>query len=166
MAFKNASMQFTRKMTDATINYARGEITGSQYAKIMFLYLVANPVLVTLAGVAAGMLYGGSDDDDDLTDKLLEQVLLNPVEGYIVASDMVRYAYRRATGQPAYNVFSTPVLDDMERIVRSLSKKEPSGWDMAQAAWNMGGMVAALPAYPFNVAKSHLKEEKKKKKRK
>ena len=166
LAFKNASMQFTRKMTDATINFARGEITGSQYAKIMFLYTVANPVLVTLAGVAAGMLYGGSDDDDELTDKLLEQVLLNPVEGYIVASDMARYAYRRATGQPAYNVFSTPVLDDMERIVRSLSKEEPSGWDMAQAAWNMGGMVAALPAYPFNVAKSHLKEEKKKKKRK
>ena len=73
------------------------------------------------------------------------QLVVNPVNAVPMISDIVRFAMRKATGQKAWKVFSTPLLDDLETGIRKLGKDEVTAGDYLQATASVLEAVSALP---------------------
>lgn len=134
-AFKNTSMQYTRKMVDATMAYENGEITAQQYAKIMSIYLLIQPMIYGMAGAAMKSLFMlGLEDDEEVQDRFfdytMKALLTAPTNAIPIISDIhktvVDMAMATAKGEK-YNVygrqmFSLPVLGDAEKAIKATYK--------------------------------------------
>ena len=154
LAFKNTSMQYTRKIADTIIMLNNGDISRTEGAKILTNYLLVQPALWVIAKNIFKSLIGLADDDDEFDDGVLEQLLVNPIEGVPLVGDMVRYAYREAAGERNYSLFSTPLLDDVERSFRKASKDEKDVYDYADV---IIPFIEMLTSVPVATAKRYIK---------
>lgn len=107
-----------------------------------------------IAKNVAKSLLGLGDDDDEFDDGVLEQLLLNPIDGVPIVSEMVRYAYREAAGKKNYSVFSTPLLDDVEKSFRKIGKEDKDFYDFADIVTPFIEMFTSAPA---GTAKRYMK---------
>lgn len=154
LAFKNASLQYTRKIADTVIMLQNGDISREEAAKVLTNYLLIQPAFWVIAKNIAKSLLGLGDDDDEFDDGVLEQLLVNPIDGVPFVSDMVRYAYREAAGEKNYSLFSTPLLDDVEKSFRKIGKEDKDFYDFADIVTPFIEMLTSAPA---GTAKRYMK---------
>lgn len=154
LAFKNASLQYTRKIADTVIMLQNGDISREEAAKVLTNYLLIQPAFWVIAKNIAKSLLGLGDDDDEFDDGVLEQLLVNPIDGVPFVSDMVRYAYREAAGEKNYSLFSTPLLDDVEKSFRKIGKEDKDFYDFADIVTPFIEMLTSAPA---GTAKRYVK---------
>lgn len=155
LAFKNTSMQYTRKIADTIIMLNSGDISRTEGTKILTNYLLIQPSLWVIAKNIAKSLLGLADDDDEFDDGVLEQLLVNPIEGVPLIGDMVRWGYNEAAGEKNYSLFSTPLLDDVERSFRKASKEEKDVYDYADI---IIPFIEMLTSVPVATAKRYIKK--------
>ena len=73
--------------------------------------------------------------------------MLTQILGFIPAlQDVGEFAYKKARGKEVYKVFSTPMVDDFEKVARLLSKKEPSAEDIFLAIALLQEPFTSVPA--------------------
>lgn len=154
LAFKNTSLQYTRKIADTVIMLQNGDISREEAAKVLTNYLLIQPAFWVIAKNIAKSLLGLGDDDDEFDDGVLEQLLANPIDGVPFVSDMVRYAYREAAGEKNYSLFSTPLLDDVEKSFRKIGKEDKDFYDFADIVTPFIEMLTSAPA---GTAKRYMK---------
>lgn len=154
LAFKNASLQYTRKIADTVIMLQNGDISREEAAKVLTNYLLIQPAFWVIAKNIAKSLLGLGDDDDEFDDGVLEQLLVNPIDGVPFVSDIVRYAYREAAGEKNYSLFSTPLLDDVEKSFRKIGKEDKDFYDFADIVTPFIEMLTSAPA---GTAKRYMK---------
>lgn len=90
MLFTNATIQFNKKVDNATKEFARGEITAKQYAKIMFIYRVVAPAIYGAIGTAmSGGVVGMFDDEEEdrsaeaFGKSMAAQIAMSPLKGVV-----------------------------------------------------------------------------------
>ena len=129
LAFKNTQHQYFRKIVDSIIQVQRGEITPQQCAKTILNYAVIQGSLYIIAKNAVKAVMGLGDDDDELTDGLLEQLVVGNLDAIPFLSDIAHYAYKKATGEYTHGLLSMPGLDDIERAIMKLYKEDKDVYD-------------------------------------
>lgn len=154
-AFKNTSSQYLRKMADATIQYKNGEITLSQYSKVMTIYGMIQPILYVTTGYTFGMALkqlGGlirSEDIDWELDKFLDdiitQLVVNPINALPIFSSIVKFATREMLGQKGYNIANLPMISDVETAIRKGYKEEKTFGDWVTIVGTGAEAGAAVP---------------------
>ena len=145
MAFKNTPSQYLRKMGDAVISYANGDMSIEQLRKVLTIYAVIQPALYGAAStVISGLLYGG-DDDDDIGGDILAAIFQNPFNAVPLLDDVMQTSIGLARGKGLYKVFSTPILDDIEDAFRISQKKNISFFDVIEVIGTFAELKTAAP---------------------
>ena len=129
LAFKNTQHQYFRKIVDSIIQVQRGEITPQQCAKTILNYAVIQGSLYIIAKNAVKAVMGLGDDDDELTDGLLEQLVVGNLDAIPFLSDIARYSYKKAAGEYTQGLMSMPGFDDIERAIMKLYKEDKDVYD-------------------------------------
>ena len=155
LSFKNTPMQYTRKIMDTVISLQNGDISKVQATKTLTNYLLIQPAIWVFVRNVVKDLLGLDDEDDEYTDGILEQILVNPIEAIPVVSDFVKAGYKAATDQYVYGVFSMPLLDDVEKSVKKMQKQEKDAFDWADI---FIPYVEALTSAPVGTAKRYAQK--------
>lgn len=149
LAFKNTPQQYLRKMVDANVMLANGDIDLTQYSKTMFNYGVVQPMFYILMGnFIRSLIYFNDDDEEDksIFDGLIKQIFINPFESMPLVSDMAGATYDVLTeGKIPYKVIRYPMFDDLERAAKKVGKKEKDFFDYAAI---VAPLIEALTAAP------------------
>jgi hypothetical protein len=99
--------------------------------------------LITTAGTAAAMAFGGSDErsKEDIKD-------LDPreLEAFLEASAGKRWRYKHGIGEPTDREYAGPMAQDLERseIGASLVREDEDGRKMIDTVHGYGAMLAAM----------------------
>lgn len=145
LSFKNTSLQYTRKIIDTVMMAKRGDMSMAEARKVLLNYVIIQPALWMVAKNIAKAILQLDDDDDKITDGVLEQVLVNPIESIPVVSDLVKAGMKAATDQPVYSVFSMPLLDDVEKSLRRAKKDDKTVYDYVDVVAPFIEMTTTLP---------------------
>ncbi len=145
LSFKNTSLQYTRKIIDTIMMAKRGDMSMAEARKVLLNYVIIQPALWMVAKNIAKAILQLDDDDDKITDGVLEQVLVNPIESIPVVSDLVKAGMKAATDQPVYSVFSMPLLDDVEKSLRRAKKDDKTVYDYVDVVAPFIEMTTTLP---------------------
>ncbi len=155
LAFKNTQHQYFRKIVDSIIQYQRGEIDTKQCAKTIMNYAVIQGSLYIIAKNAVKAAMGLGDDDDELTDGLLEQLLVGNLDAIPFLSDIAHYAYKKAAGEYTHGLLSMPGLDDIERAIMKLYKQDKDVYDWVNV---IAPLIEGTTAIPVKRYTSMLKK--------
>lgn len=155
LAFKNTQHQYFRKIVDSIIQYQRGEIDTKQCAKTIMNYAVIQGSLYIIAKNAVKAAMGLGDDDDELTDGLLEQLLVGNLDAIPFLSDIAHYAYKKAAGEYTHGLLSMPGLDDIERAIMKLYKQDKDVYDWVDV---IAPLIEGTTAIPVKRYTSMLKK--------
>jgi hypothetical protein len=155
LAFKNTQHQYFRKIVDSIIQYQRGEIDAKQCAKTIMNYAVIQGSLYIIAKNAVKAAMGLGDDDDELTDGLLEQLLVGNLDAIPFLSDIAHYAYKKAAGEYTHGLLSMPGLDDIERAIMKLYKQDKDVYDWVDV---IAPLIEGTTAIPVKRYTSMLKK--------
>lgn len=155
LAFKNTQHQYFRKIVDSIIQYQRGEINATQCAKTIMNYAVIQGSLYIIAKNAVKAAMGLGDDDDELTDGLLEQLLVGNLDAIPFLSDIAHYAYKKAAGEYTHGLLSMPGLDDIERAIMKLYKQDKDVYDWVDV---IAPLIEGTTAIPVKRYTSMLKK--------
>lgn len=145
MAFKNTPNQYARKQIDSFIKYRNGEIDGKQLAKTISMYTVIQPALFAFAGnIMANLLFG--DDDSDLFEDIMIQLASSPLNAIPIIDDFAYAGARQlVTGKKPYKITSDPMLDDLEKAYRNLTKDDIKLKDVMDTLIIFGEIGTATP---------------------
>ena len=149
LAFKNTQHQYFRKIADALINLQRGEISKAQAAKIIGNYALIQTTLYVMAKNLVNAGLGLLDDDDKITDGVLEQILLGTLDAIPFLSDALHFAYRRLTGTYSPNLVSMVGIDDIQRSINKFYKDEKSVYDYIEIITPLIEGTTSLPVQRF-----------------
>ena len=162
LAFKNTSNQYFRKMADAIISRANGDISNTQFAKTMTIYAVIQPIMYASSGFLlrqaikslGDLIFDREGEDrEESMQKLflaiMTQLAVAPVNAIPIIDDIMTFSIRRLTGQKAWKVMSTPFLDDLAMGIQKLSKKEPTAEDYLKATSSILEPTTAAPINTF-----------------
>jgi len=149
LAFKNTQHQYLRKIADAIINYQRGEISSQQMGKIILNYAIIQTSLYVIAKNITKAALGLSGDDDDLTDGVIEQILVGSLDAIPILSDLLRYTYKRLTKQYAGGLVNMPGVDDIEKAINKLAKEEKDVYDYVDIISPLIEGTTSLPVQRF-----------------
>lgn len=155
LAFKNTQHQYFRKIVDSIIQYQRGEINATQCAKTIMNYAVIQGSLYIIAKNAVKAAMGLGDDDDELTDGLLEQLLVGNLDAIPFLSDIAHYAYKKAAGEYTHGLLSMLGLDDIERAIMKLYKQDKDVYDWVDV---IAPLIEGTTAIPVKRYTSMLKK--------
>lgn len=155
LAFKNTQHQYFRKIVDSIIQYQRGEIDAKQCAKTIMNYAVIQGSLYIIAKNAVKAAMGLGDDDDELTDGLLEQLLVGNLDAIPFLSDIAHYAYKKAAGEYTHGLLSMLGLDDIERAIMKLYKQDKDVYDWIDV---IAPLIEGTTAIPVKRYTSMLKK--------
>lgn len=155
LAFKNTQHQYFRKIVDSIIQYQRGEIDTKQCAKTIMNYAVIQGSLYIIAKNAVKAAMGLGDDDDELTDGLLEQLLVGNLDAIPFLSDIAHYAYKKAAGEYTHGLLSMLGLDDIERAIMKLYKQDKDVYDWVDV---IAPLIEGTTAIPVKRYTSMLKK--------
>lgn len=117
--FQNTSYQYLRKSVDASIQYRNGEISKADFIKTVSMYLVIQPTLYAFAGIAGKSLIFGDDWKDTWLQEFLTTLILSPISMVPLINDIGRAVSDKISGKQVWKIFRTPVLTDIEDIVRT-----------------------------------------------
>lgn len=160
LAFKNAQHQYFRKIVDSIIQYQRGEIDAKQCAKTIMNYAVIQGSLYIIAKNAVKAAMGLGDDDDELTDGLLEQLLVGNLDAIPFLSDIAHYAYKKAAGEYTHGLLSMPGLDDIERAIMKLYKQDKDVYDWVDVIAPLIEGTTAIPVKRYtSMLKKYMEDE-------
>lgn len=154
LSFKNTSQQYMRKIADTVIMLQNGDISKAEGAKILTNYLLIQPALWVFAKNVAKALLGLDDDDDKLTDGILEQILVNPIDAVPLLNDIIKATYKKASGEKVHQVFSTPLFDDLEKSWRKAWKEDKTMFDYADV---IAPFIEMATSAPVGTAKRYVK---------
>jgi len=167
--FKNTLNQYLRKTADAIINFRNNEISAGELAKKITLYNVIQPMLYVLIGAGVvggtksiGKIMRGEEIDPDfnkVADDILMEMALQPFGAIPIIDDIAEYSYRHFTGKPKYGVFQTPVLDDVQKAMYKMSKKEITLEDYLETFGVAGEVGFGVPITAIIRYKKYLMEE-------
>lgn len=149
LAFKNTQHQYFRKIADAVINLQRGEISSKEAAKIIGNYALIQTTLYVMAKNLVNAGLGLLDDDDKITDGVLEQILLGTIDAIPFLSDMLHFAYRRLSGQYSPNLLSMVGIDDIQRSINKFYKQEKNVYDYVEIITPLIEGTTSLPVQRF-----------------
>lgn len=149
LAFKNTQHQYLRKLADAIISYQRGEIGLEQCGKIILNYAIVQTSLYVIAKNLTKAALGLSDDDDELTDGVIEQILIGSIDAIPVLSDLLRYTYKRLTKQYAGGLVNMPGVDDIEKAINKIAKKKKDVYDYVDIISPLIEGITSLPVQRF-----------------
>lgn len=160
LAFKNTQHQYFRKIVDSIIQYQRGEIDTKQCAKTIMNYAVIQGSLYIIAKNAVKAAMGLGDDDDELTDGLLEQLLVGNLDAIPFLSDIAHYAYKKAAGEYTHGLLSMPGLDDIERAIMKLYKQDKDVYDWVDVIAPLIEGTTAIPVKRYtSMLKKYMEDE-------
>lgn len=160
LAFKNTQHQYLRKIVDSIIQYQRGEIDAKQCAKTILNYAVIQGSLYIIAKNAVKMAFGLGDDDDELTDGLLEQLIVGNLDAIPFVSDIARYAYKKAAGEYTHGLLNMPGLDDVERAIMKLYKEDKDVYDWVDIIAPLIEGTTATPVKRYaGMLKKYMEDE-------
>jgi len=159
LRFKNTINQYARKQGDAIIDLRNGDISATQFTETTMIYSVLNPMLYVLLGwgvveafKATGRAIKGESQDiafDELGSDITEQIAINPFLAIPLIDDLAKYVYRKSAGKKTYDVFNTPMLDEITTAFQKLGKKEPTFKDYLEAISAMQEPATAIPTQSF-----------------
>lgn len=160
LAFKNTQHQYFRKIVDSIIQYQRGEINATQCAKTIMNYAVIQGSLYIIAKNAVKAAMGLGDDDDELTDGLLEQLLVGNLDAIPFLSDIAHYVYKKAAGEYTHGLLSMPGLDDIERAIMKLYKQDKDVYDWVDVIAPLIEGTTAIPVKRYtSMLKKYMEDE-------
>lgn len=160
LAFKNTQHQYFRKIVDSIIQYQRGEIDTKQCAKTIMNYAVIQGSLYIIAKNAVKAAMGLGDDDDELTDGLLEQLLVGNLDAIPFLSDIAHYAYKKAAGEYTHGLLSMLGLDDIERAIMKLYKQDKDVYDWVDVIAPLIEGTTAIPVKRYtSMLKKYMEDE-------
>ena len=160
LAFKNTQHQYFRKIVDSIIQYQRGEIDAKQCAKTIMNYAVIQGSLYIIAKNAVKAAMGLGDDDDELTDGLLEQLLVGNLDAIPFLSDIAHYAYKKAAGEYTHGLLSMLGLDDIERAIMKLYKQDKDVYDWVDVIAPLIEGTTAIPVKRYtSMLKKYMEDE-------
>ena len=160
LAFKNTQHQYFRKIVDSIIQYQRGEIDATQCAKTIMNYAVIQGSLYIIAKNAVKAAMGLGDDDDELTDGLLEQLLVGNLDAIPFLSDIAHYAYKKAAGEYTHGLLSMLGLDDIERAIMKLYKQDKDVYDWVDVIAPLIEGTTAIPVKRYtSMLKKYMEDE-------
>lgn len=160
LAFKNTQHQYFRKIVDSIIQYQRGEIDAKQCAKTIMNYAVIQGSLYIIAKNAVKAAMGLGDDDDELTDGLLEQLLVGNLDAIPFLSDIAHYVYKKAAGEYTHGLLSMPGLDDIERAIMKLYKQDKDVYDWVDVIAPLIEGTTAIPVKRYtSMLKKYMEDE-------
>lgn len=149
LAFKNTPQQYLRKLVDANVMLANGDISLEDYFKTTFNYGIIQPMFYVLMGnFIRSLIYFNDDDDEDksVVDSVIKQIIINPIDSIPLMSDVAGATYDVLTeGKIPYKVIRYPMFDDLERAAKKAGKKEKDFFDYAAI---VAPVVEALTAAP------------------
>lgn len=149
LAFKNTQHQYLRKLADSIISYERGEIGTDQLAKTVLNYAVVQTSMYVIAKNLVKAALGLSGDDDDLTDGVIEQILIGSLDAIPILSDLLRYTYKRLTKQYAGGIVNMPGVDDIEKAINKLAKQKKDVYDYVDIISPLIEGTTSLPVQRF-----------------
>lgn len=155
LPFKNTAMQYGRKIVDTVVSYQNGDITKAQATKTLTNYLFIQPALWVFIRNIAKDILGLDDEDDEYTDGILEQILVNPIEMIPFAGESFKAAYSIITDEKLYGVYSMPLFDDIEKSWRKLAKEEKDIFDWVDI---ISPVVEGLTATPIQTPKRYAQK--------
>lgn len=154
MAFMNTPTQYLRMPVNASIQFANGEISRTEFAKIMTNYLVVQPILYTAVGYfMSSLLYGGNDEESLLGD-LLWSIVLSPFNAIPLLNGIAKLIARKMQGKKSYKAVQVMLLDDINLMAQKMNKKEKTMYDylsLATTPIEVGTMIPAKTAERFYV---------------
>lgn len=160
LAFKNTQHQYFRKIVDSIIQYQRGEISSAQCAKTILNYAVIQGSLYIIAKNAVKAAMGLDDDDDELTDGLLEQLLVGNLDAIPFLSDLAHFAYKIYNDQYVKSLISMPGLDDIEMAGRKMLKEDKTIYDWVDIIAPLIEGTTATPVKRYTgMLKKYLEDE-------
>lgn len=160
LAFKNTQHQYFRKIVDSIIQYQRGEIDAKQCAKTIMNYAVIQGSLYIIAKNAVKAAMGLGDDDDELTDGLLEQLLVGNLDAIPFLSDIAHYVYKKAAGEYTHGLLSMPGLDDIERAIMKLYKQDKDVYDWVDVIAPLIEGTTSIPVKRYtSMLKKYMEDE-------
>lgn len=160
LAFKNTQHQYLRKIVDSIIQYQRGEISSTQCAKTILNYAVIQGSLYIIAKNAIKAAMGLGDDDDEITDGLLEQLVVGNLDAIPFVSDIARYAYKKAAGEYTSGLLNMPGLDDIERAIMKLYKENKDVYDWVDIIAPLIEGTTATPVKRYaGIIKKYMEDE-------
>ena len=145
---------------DSIIQYQRGEIDAKQCAKTIMNYAVIQGSLYIIAKNAVKAAMGLGDDDDELTDGLLEQLLVGNLDAIPFLSDIAHYAYKKAAGEYTHGLLSMLGLDDIERAIMKLYKQDKDVYDWVDVIAPLIEGTTAIPVKRYtSMLKKYMEDE-------
>ncbi|MDR2431898.1 MAG: hypothetical protein LBD99_06600, partial [Candidatus Margulisbacteria bacterium] len=128
-AFSNTPRQYARKIADAWISYYNGDIGKAELGRIMAVYALWQPFLYGLLGAAVNDILRGDDDDDERAanyrNAVAENILGTYWNAFPLVKDVGNYTAKWLIEQKRpYRLTSTPVMDDIGRMLRSIKDFE------------------------------------------
>ena len=160
LAFKNTQHQYFRKIVDSIIQVQRGEISPTQCAKTILNYAVIQGSLYIIAKNAVKAAMGLGDDDDEMTDGLLEQLLVGNLDAIPFLSDIAHYAYKKAAGEYTHGLLNMPGLDDIERAIMKLYKQDKDVYDWVDVIAPLIEGTTAAPVKRYTgMLKKYMEDE-------
>ena len=138
----------------------------------MTIYAVIQPTLYAASGFLLkqaykeiGQLARGIDRDDEILKglalEIITQMAVSLVNAIPVIDDVAMFATRKLTGQKVYQVFSTPLFDELEKAGRKLAKEQVEAKDYLEATASILEPVTALPINVYLRIYKYLMEKKK-----
>lgn len=129
-AFQNTPFQYARILAEARTMHRRGDISGKQYYKTLFNYMIVQPFLLALAANGFYNLFHDDDKDKDLVS--LSDVGLGAATSWLggvpLISNVAQSAVQVATGEQPYGI-SIGLIEDINKAFQKARKKEKTNWD-------------------------------------
>ncbi len=175
LAFKNTSNQYFRKMGDAMVSKANGDISNAQFAKTMLIYMIIQPIMYASSGFMLKEFFKGlgnlifgrpGEDQEEIAEKwflaMITQIAVAPVNAIPVIDDIAMAVTRKLTGQKVWKIFSIPLFDDFETGMRAILGKELTAEDYLTFTASVLEPVTAAPLKVFMRIFDHITGRKKK----
>lgn len=152
-AFKNQSLQYLRKIYDSIIMYQNGDIDSKQLGKTLTLYMIIQPTIFTYLSRLSYDLFKINDDDDEdekVAKKTLLSIIKAPMDGLPLLPEIFEVFGNKFIGEKQYNVFSTPLLDDLATAMKRINKNDITTKDYLNFIATGLEITTAVPVKTLN----------------
>ena len=123
-SFKSFQFGMTRKIADDIISALNGDISSMQAAKTVMVGGVVSAAFWVFIKNLYNALVWGMDDDEELTDGIAENILMQNISIIPFVEEISQYALKKHQGKFAREGIDVVGVDDIFRSVRMLYRKK------------------------------------------
>lgn len=163
-AFKNTPKQYMRKITDAWIMYYNGDITATELAKTLTIYMLVQPALFgAVTQAMRSLLY---DDDDEYLDDVAGNILTSYTNAFPIIGEINRNLVQTIIaditgGKRPWKMFNQPMISDIERMRSNVLKameKEADELTIFDLLGIMGTPIELAVGFPIQTLERPFKK--------